>query len=104
MWTSRKVELLIRQIVQFKIYVQRAQAMLAIGNSGLLLYLVFRDQGLPWWAVVLGFMGAVLTMALWGWIEYKIGSLDYEQKFWSERNPQMQELLKIVGEIRAKLP
>ena len=95
---------MIRQIVHFKIYVQRAQAMLAIGNSGMLLYLVFEDQGLPWWVVVLGFLGAVLTMALWGWIEYKVGSLDVEQKFWSECNPQMQELLKTVEEIRAKLP
>ena len=76
--------------------------MMAIGNSMMLLYLVLRDQAMPWWAAIPGFGGIILCMALYGFIEFKLGTMDHEQEFFSRRNPQMQELLEMVGEIRAK--
>jgi len=47
---------------------------------------------LTWWQSALVLAGIVVGMVLWGWLEFRVGSVDIEQELWSEHTPLLRRL------------
>ena len=85
---------LIRSVVHARVYFLRSVSWLSGGTFSLVLWDRLEKSGydLSWWEMALVIIAVVHFMVCLGWLEFKVGSVDYEQELWSQHNPTLKRI------------
>ena len=83
-----------RKIIHGTVYFKRAQGWVGMATFVMVLRLTLIEMGLDltWWQGTLALFGVVAAMVLWGWLEFRLRSVDIEQDLWANHNSIMRRL------------
>ena len=83
-----------RKVIHATVYFKRAQGWVGMGTFVMVLRLTLIDMGLDltWWESVLGAGAVASFMVGWGWLEFKVRSVDIEQELWAQHTPTLRRL------------
>ncbi|MFQ5475053.1 MAG: hypothetical protein ACE5DM_04420 [Candidatus Nanoarchaeia archaeon] len=92
-----------------KVFINRALSYAAIVNSGMILFLLLsrlQDYGVnihitKWFFPI--FIVGIFAMMLVGYIDYKLGFHQEEQRLVTERNPYMKDIVDRLDRIEMNL-
>jgi len=97
------------KLVHSKMFAQRSMSWIAIVNSGMILFLVLSqlerygyDIEMRKWFLPI-FIITVICLVLFGYIEDKLGFYAEETRISNIRNPQMEELLKEIKDVKERI-
>lgn len=85
---------MLRRLIHCTVYFKRAQGWVGMATFVMVLRMTLTEVGLDltWWQSALVLAGIVVGMVLWGWLEFRVGSVDIEQELWSEHTPLLRRL------------
>jgi len=93
---------MIKRIARFKIYVDRARWYYVLLQFFIIILIYLETKGfrLDWWHYPVIIIIALAGMIVIGFIDRWIGMLKAEQKFVTSENPDIQEILKRLKELK----
>jgi len=97
------IQPIVHAAAKVKMYVQRTTHYMGLFRTAGIAYLVFKDWGITPLESVGLFIGSVILMMIAGFVEDYIGVIKEEQRFYSDRNPQIMECLEEIREIKERL-
>jgi hypothetical protein len=95
-----------RWIVHTRIYVMRGQGFVGMIFSTLAVTALYRDHfpGIPMWIIMLGLGSCYLGLAwMLGYVDDKSRMSNLEQKWFGDRNPVLDQILKEIRNVKYKL-
>ena len=98
-----------RKLALSKMYMSRTAGYLALVNAGMILFLVLtrlEDYGMDikiesYFLPIL--LGGFVVLAIFGWLEDKLGFHQLEREHVEKRNPYMDKILKKLDKIEREI-
>ena len=92
---------MIKRLARFKVYIDRARWYYVLIQFFIIILIYFNTMGLEltWWHYPVILLVTIFGMIIAGYLDRRIGFLKEEQRFYSNENPVIQDIVRRLKEI-----